>query len=227
MSLGVFQPISIQLMQQSLNLTFDQAVASLGINKVFLTYARSGVAVFLGAILAITNAADETAPVKSVAVRRHRFACLKQFWQWIRAIGQKQPKPAAPVTVNQELPAQVATPQALDALSVAPAVEPEAPTQPLVPAEEVAVEQIAVPELPRYDTPEQRAQRVSEIDFTDLSARKHVAKVLELFPDLSDRELGKLSGIAAAPAKKYRETLKLTPSSTPSGQAHVTEESSQ
>jgi hypothetical protein len=55
MSLIVFQPLALQLLQQSLDLNFAQAVANLGINIVFLTYARSGVAVFLGAILAMTN----------------------------------------------------------------------------------------------------------------------------------------------------------------------------
>ena len=54
-------------------------------------------------------------------------------------------------------------------------------------------------------TPEQRAERVSELDFTGLSARERVAKVLSLFDDLSDRELGKLSGTAPATAKKYRD----------------------
>jgi hypothetical protein len=53
-------------------------------------------------------------------------------------------------------------------------------------------------------TPEQRAREISTIDFTGLSARERVMKVLELFPDLSDRELGKLSKTAPMTAKKYR-----------------------
>jgi len=67
---------------------------------------------------------------------------------------------------------------------------------------------VAQTDMSTTTTPEQRAQKVSEIDFTDLSAPDRVAKVLELFPDLSDRELGKLSSVAAATAKKHRETLK-------------------
>jgi hypothetical protein len=55
MSYVVFAPVAIQLLQQSLNLDFNQSLARLGINIVILTYARSGVAVFLGAILAMTN----------------------------------------------------------------------------------------------------------------------------------------------------------------------------
>ncbi len=57
-------------------------------------------------------------------------------------------------------------------------------------------------------TPETRAENISQIDFTGLSARERVAKVLNIFPDLFDRELGKLSGMAAATAKKHREALK-------------------
>jgi hypothetical protein len=63
-------------------------------------------------------------------------------------------------------------------------------------------------QCPEILTPAERAERVSELDFTGLSARERVAKVLNLFPDLSDRELGKLSGTAAATAKKHREALK-------------------
>ncbi len=74
--------------------------------------------------------------------------------------------------------------------------------------QEPAVEKPAQLESTYYNTPEQRAERVSEIDLTNLSAPERVAKVLELFPDLSDRELGKLSGMAPATAKKHRDTLK-------------------
>ena len=84
---------------------------------------------------------------------------------------------------------------------------------------EVAVEQVAAPEqpadapaqseLPGYDTPEQRAERVSEIDLKGLSGRERVTKMLSLFTDLSNRELSKLSGMAAATAKKHREALKM------------------
>ncbi len=67
---------------------------------------------------------------------------------------------------------------------------------------------VARADISTATTPEQRAQKVSEIDFTGLSARERVVKVLELFPDLSDRELGKLSSMSAATAKKHREALK-------------------
>jgi hypothetical protein len=190
MSFIIFQPLAVQLLQQSLDLGFNQAVASLGVNIVFLTYARAGVAVFLGAILALTNTADEATQVRNALRPTRRFAWLRRLLHFIAARFRKQPALATPVTVNEEKPA----------------LEVKAPAE-LAAATEEATEQIEVPAQPeptRYDTPEQRAAKVSEIDFTGLSVLERVAKVLELFPNLSDRELGKLSGMAPATAKKYR-----------------------
>lgn len=147
MSIIIFQPIAIQLMQQTLNISFNQAVTSLGINIVLLTYARSAVAIFLGAILAMTNVEQPT--VASIQ----------------------------PTTVSEEQSASELT-------------------------------TVAQTDISTTTTSEQRAQKVSEVDFTSLSAPERITKVMELFPDLSDRELGKLSGVAAATAKKHRETLK-------------------
>jgi len=59
MSFIVFQPVAIQLLQQTLAINFDQALNALGINIVILVYARASVAVFLGAILAMTNVESE------------------------------------------------------------------------------------------------------------------------------------------------------------------------
>jgi hypothetical protein len=196
MSFIIFQPIAVQLLQQSLDVSFNQAVSSLGINIVFLTYARSAVAVFLGAILAMTNVEGEPpAQLSQEAPRpKRQFILISRLFQ--------QPEPVTSTMVNEEQPA--------------PALE--VPTEPPVTTEEPASEQVIAPEQQAeepaqiepspYDTPEQRVQKVSEVDFTGLSAPERVAEVLQLFPDLSDRELGKLSGVAAATAKKHRETLK-------------------
>ncbi len=193
MSVIVFQPLSIQLLQQSLNIGFNQAVASLGVNIVFLTYARSAVAVFLGAILAMTNVENDVPTQNAPAPAQPK----QQFIQIERLFDKPDP-----VTVSGE--------QSIPELA--------APAQPSVPANVIPLKQVAAPEqeveapaqseLLSYDTPEQRAERVSEIDFTGLSTPERVAKVLELFPDISDRELGKLSGMAAATAKKHHEALK-------------------
>ena len=52
-----------------------------------------------------------------------------------------------------------------------------------------------------------RAQKVSEIDVSGLSGYERVVKVLSLFPSVSDRELGRLSKLSAATAKKHKEAL--------------------
>lgn len=64
MSFVVFQPVVIQLLQQALDISFDAALSMLGINIVILVYARSIVAVVLGAILALTNV-ESIPPVQS------------------------------------------------------------------------------------------------------------------------------------------------------------------
>jgi hypothetical protein len=63
----------LQLLQQSLSISFDQALAALGINIVILTYARALVAVFLGAVLALSNVETEMSDSsQSVATRPKR-----------------------------------------------------------------------------------------------------------------------------------------------------------
>ncbi len=196
MAVIIFQPLAIQLLQQSLNLSFTQAVSSLGINIVFLTYARSGVAVFLGAILAMTNVEGEPPPQppQEAPHPKRQFILISRLF--------RQPESAISTTINEEQPAPV-----LEAPAESSVTNEELVTEQVV-APEQQTEVPAQPELPRYDSPEQRAQKVSEMDFTDLSARERVVRVLELFPDLSDRELGKLSGMAPATAKKHRDALK-------------------
>ena len=208
MSVVVFQPLAIQLLQQSLNMSFDQAVASLGINLVFLTYARSGVAIFLGAILAMTNvehATTETVQRGSLLPKR-RVGWLERLRTTVlRHVSSQSTLPgavaqSAPVTITEE-----------------PSAPANAETDP-PPAQAVALD-----ERIRVTTPQERAQKVSEFGMSALSAYERVATILALFPGVSDRELGKLSGLSAATAKKHKGALTLTPPD----QAQVTEESNQ
>jgi len=67
MSFIVFQPVAIQQLQQSMGLSFNQALTNLGIDLNLLVYARSGVAVLLGAVLAMTNV--ETPKVQGGATK--------------------------------------------------------------------------------------------------------------------------------------------------------------
>ena len=178
MSFIIFQPIAVQLLQQTLNISFNQAVTSLGINIVLLTYARSAVAIFLGAILAMTNVEHEAQAAPTNTLPKRQFIRVEQLFR------------KAELEAPAELPDM---PEASVTEQVVALVPPAQPS--------------AQREQTRYDTPEQREQKVSETDLTGLSARERVAKVLEQFPDLSDRELGKLSSTAAATAKKHKEAL--------------------
>ena len=207
MSVIVFQPLAIQLLQQSLDLNFNQAVASLGVNIIFLTYARSGVAVFLGAILAMTNVESGTPAhaAPAPAQPKRQFIRIEQLFQ-----------KAEPITDSGDMVVPIGTAPGMteEVLAIS---ENTIPSEPSDTTEAQTAEQSIVPEQPEeepaqpepshYDTPEQRAARVSEIDFTGLSAPERIAKVLELFPDLSDRELGRLSKQSAATAKKHKEAL--------------------
>ena len=182
MSLIIFQPIAVQLMQQTLNISFNQAVANLGVNIVFLTYARSGVAVFLGAILAMTN-------VESVMVERAEQGNI-QPKRKIILLERVLNKVAPVISGNTEQTTQPAQ------VTIAETI----PAQPSVTAVQDNADLRTIQLL--------RAQKVSKLDFSGLGGYERVIKVLSLFPDVSDRELGKLSGMAAATAKKHHEVFK-------------------
>lgn len=193
MSAILFQPIAVQLLQQSLDIDFVEALSRLGIDIVTLTYARSAVAVLLGAILAMTNVESEMTDRPMSTSPKRKIVLLERLLNQVAPIVGEETLPT-PITVHEEqlAPCVEALPELSD---IADQI-----TEPLP-----IVNAPAQPESPRYDTPEQRAQKVSELDIMDLSASERVAKVLELFPNLSDRELAKLSNVASATAKKYRQ----------------------
>ncbi len=197
MSVVIFEPISIQLMQQTLNMDFSQAVTSLGINIVFLTYARAAVAVFLGAILAMTNVERETMEQRELSSPRRRVILLNGLLNRIAPVISEESSPAHSGNSDEtelQLPAPV------------PIIEDisEQPTLKLLAVSthvSAPVEQAVRVET----TPQEREKRVRNLDFDGLSAAERVGKILALFPDVSDRKLGKLSNVSAATAKKYRQ----------------------
>jgi hypothetical protein len=188
MSAILFQPIAIQLLQQSLNVDFTHAVGSLGINIVILTYARSAVAVLLGAILAITNVESEMTEQPVIGPKRKVILFERLLNQVAPVVSEEIP--SAQVEVSEETPYDIAE-QPTVPLPIIPAQVPPPTEQPVVRIE---------------TTPQERAAQVSGLNFGGLSAAERVARVITLFPDISDRELGKLSGVSPATAKKYRPT---------------------
>lgn len=182
MSIIVFQPLAIQLLQQSLDLNFAQAVTNLGVNIVLLTYARSAVAVFLGAILAMTNV--ESAMVghaeQGSAQPKRKIIILERLLDKVAPVISSD-------TVESAQPAQTTITEAVPAQIPVTTAQHDADLR--------AIQQL-------------RAQKVSEIDLSGLSGYERVVRVLSLFPNVSDRELGRLSKLSAATAKKHREALK-------------------
>jgi hypothetical protein len=108
MSLIVFQPLAVRLLEKSLGLNFNQALASLSINMVFLTYARSGIAVFLGAILSMTNAESAiVAPAEQGNAQPKREIILfKRLLDKVAPVVSSDNAQPAQVTVTEVVPAQ-------------------------------------------------------------------------------------------------------------------------
>jgi hypothetical protein len=178
-SFVVFEPVVIQLYQQALSVDFNQALNAVGINLTVLVYARSGVAVFLGAILAMTN-------VESTMVAQTKQGDTQSE--------QEVSPPEQTSTI--EIPADdtVHVPDAQVIITEA------ATAQVFITAQQ---------DIPDLRTLQQlRAQKISEIEMDSLSGYDRVSTVLSHFPHISDRELGKLSRLSAATAKKHKEVLK-------------------
>jgi len=170
-SFVVFEPVVIQLYQQAMDASFNQALDHLGIDLTILVYARSAVAVLLGAILAVTNVESDLAEQPMVSGPKRRIVLFE------RLLNQVAPVVSEETQVEQVDISEQPTTQ-LPAV-IAPPVQP-------------------------LSAPQERQDKVHELDFTGLSSAERVARVLALFPDVSDRELGRLSGVAPMTAKKYR-----------------------
>jgi len=173
MSFIVFQPVAIQLLQQSLAIKFGQALGELGINIVLLIYGRALVAVILGAVLALTNveSAMEDKQITTAQAPKRRLAFLEK-------------------ALNK----------------VAPIVSDETaqPTQPAsTPDGEQNVEQAAPKQSAHLHIVKAKPVRTH----LDAQPLERVRQALISEPDCSDRKLGRLSGMSAATAKKYRLML--------------------
>ncbi len=196
-SFVVFEPVVIQLLQQALNIEFSEALRELGINLTLLVYARAGVAVFLGAILALTNVESDAAKLTRPARPQRKFILFEQVMSKLALVVRKKVPQPAPTEVNDELPAQLPVPSEQQEVQPSHEVVSDQPTIDLP----VSVEQTVTP---IETTPQEREAKVRELDLNGLNAAERVTKVAILFPDIPDRELGRLSGVSAATAKKYR-----------------------
>jgi hypothetical protein len=159
--------IAIQALQQTLNISFAQALAMLNLNIVVITYIRSFVAIAMAVVVAVSN---NTAVTAAQAPKR-RIAFLEQALNKVAPIvGDETAQRTPPVS----------TPD------VEQKIEKVAPKQ----AARLRIVE-ANPVRPRPDT----------------LPLERVRQVLSSEPDCSDRMLGRLSGLSAATAKKYRLIL--------------------
>jgi hypothetical protein len=147
--------IATKGLQQMLNIPFNQALTWLYLNPVLIVYIRSGVAVAILIVVALSN----HLAITTAQAPKRRLAL------WDKALNK-----LAPVVSREETPtAQIVS----------------APD-----AEQVAPKQSARLHIVETDIDTQPLERVRQ--------------VLSEKTDCSDRELGKLSGLSAATAKKYR-----------------------
>jgi hypothetical protein len=203
-SFVVFEPVVIQLYQQAMDMNFSQALQRLGIDLTVLVYARSAVAVLLGAILAVTNVETGQTEQRALNGPQRRLILFERLLNQIAPVVSEEPAPAAVKVSEATTPEQVQAPVQVPVQVAEPPAQLPAPIE-QPPAPEPAPLTTKPPAA--VTTPEERAQAVGTLDLTSLSAPARVAQVLSLFPDVSDRELGRLSDVAAATARKHREAL--------------------
>lgn len=185
MSFIVFQPVAIQLLQQAMGIGFNQALAQLGINLIILVYARAGVAVFLGAILAMTNveSAMKNAPV-SVQAKRRLIIFDKVLNQIAPLMSDTIERAGAQIEQGDNQDSDQALAQIEQTI--------------ITPVQDDPAKQIASARVTRLS--------IVPVD-AELTPVDRVKQVLSDHPACSDRELGRLSGLAPATAKKYRALL--------------------
>ncbi len=108
MSFIVFQPVAIQMLQQSLSISFNQALSDLGINIVILVYARAIVAVVLGAVLALTNVESAMEARAGISVN----APKRRLILFDKVLDKIAPVVSAPnVPTSEPISEQVASPE--------------------------------------------------------------------------------------------------------------------
>lgn len=98
MSTIVFQPVVVQLLQSSTGANFTQALSMLGFSITAMVFARSLVAVILGAVLAMTNVESDLEAKQPENRPRRRIAV---FDKWLDRIA-----PVVQETTMQEVPQQ-------------------------------------------------------------------------------------------------------------------------
>ncbi len=228
-----FAAIAVQALQQTLNISFAQALALLNLNIVLITYTRAGVTIAMAVVVALSN---HTAVTTAQAPKR-RLAFLEKALNKIapvvsdetaqpaqvviapdpeQEIEQVAPKQSARLHIVETNPKLSMIEQAmLDAINEHPKEAKE--LQRL--SQELSLDDFTTLLKERYSTyvshitAERVAKVMQRLDREKIHHHEHtqplekVRQALNSEPDCSDRRLGKLSGMSAATAKKYRSMI--------------------
>lgn len=167
-----FAAIAVQALQQTMHISFEQALNLLGLDVVIMTYIRSFVALAMMVVVAISNNVSITTAV--APKRRLAF--------WDAMLDRLAP------TVGNE-PNQSA---------------PPAISQPALSKQTVQLPAVNLGELWNNQSAQSSTVKPSNDGETVNDRLERVRQALELEPDCSDRRLGRLAGMSAVTAKRYR-----------------------
>lgn len=170
-----FAAIAVQALQQTMHISFEQALNLLGLDVVIMTYIRSFVALAMMVVVAISNNVSITTAV----------APKRRLALWDKALDK-----FAPVVSSEGMQ------------TVQPAI-----SQPALSKQTV--------QLPAVNPGEQGINQPAQLSIVKPSSEgetvndklERVRQALELEPDCSDRRLGKLAGMSAVTAKRYRQMI--------------------
>lgn len=167
-----FAAIAVQALQQTMHISFEQALNLLGLDVVIMTYIRSFVALAMMVVVAISNNVSITTAV----------APKRRLALWDKMLDKLAP------TVDGE-PNQ----SALPAISQ-PALSKQTVQLPAVTLGEQGIHQPAQLSIMK---PSSEGETVND-------KLERVRQALNSEPDCSDRRLGRLAGMSAVTAKRYR-----------------------
>jgi hypothetical protein len=226
-----FAAIAVQALQQTLNISFAQALALLNLNVVAITYTRAAVTIAMAVVVALTN---HTAVTTAQAPKRRLAFFEKALNKFAPVVSDATAQPAQavitpdaeqqevkPIASNQSTrlsiveshPTLSRVEQAmLDAMMKHPkeALELQRLSREQSLDDFTATLKQRYSHYAHYITPERVTHVMQCLDREkihhdeNIQPLERVRLALNAEPGCSDRRLGRVSGMSAATAKKYR-----------------------
>ncbi len=194
MAFIVFQPVAIQQLQQSMGISFNDALGNLGINLGFLVYARSGVAVLLGAVLAMTNVEQSNATLTDeVQIEQVVSRFMKQSVLLVEPLSDTEQVPEqaqSKVEQKQQIMEQVE--------QILLHVE-----QPVEQVEQV--EQHSLLGEARVEQAKQVLEQTEQVAEQEWSKVEQARHLLEQNPKMTERAIAAALGVGASTAHRLKK----------------------